>query len=256
MFDKTMTISYGIDLALPFLSIIGFVLVLVVRRKFIPVILTTIAFWLYLQLYYSCDPIAFTPACILELDKDSWLVGRAVFVLLHLITLVLYLVFNRKALFFISYGMMLILAADYIHYSGVDLITGVVLTIKSLIFPKGFNVEFFILAMPMFSTIGLMLALATRQKYRWWILSAIMYWVGLGFYYSICPIAIYVSPLSVINGDYWLVTREIIFLSQLVLMILYMILDKKYFFWIAYVIMLVLIIEQLYSYFWGDYFGP
>ena len=109
---------------------------------------------------------------------------------------------------------------------------------------------------PMLSTIILALTLTIREKYNWFIVPAIVYWVAIGFYYSINPLAIFVCPSFFQNGDHWLIIKGWIVLLYLLFLASYLIFNKKNLFWISYGIMTFLIVECIYSFSFGEYFGP
>ncbi|MHC4854833.1 MAG: hypothetical protein ACYS72_00325 [Planctomycetota bacterium] len=252
MLSQFMTVSYWIDMAFPSLSIIALILVLAVRREFVPVVLITIIWWVILNLYYPSSTVSslLFPAPILELDEDPWLIARAVLVVLHLFMLLLYLIFNKKTFFYLSYGIVLILSADYLHYSGSCMISKVGEILDYL------HITYLSFAGPMLSTVGLALTLAIREKYKWFIVPAVVYWVALGFYYSVNPLAVFICPFFVQNGDHWLFIKGWIFLLYLLLLASYLIFNRKSLFWICYCIMTFLIVECIYGFSFGEYFGP
>lgn len=113
-----------------------------------------------------------------------------------------------------------------------------------------------LLCAPFLSIIGYALVLAIRPKYKWTSLITVIFWACIGLYVVLCPIAILVFPEFISNTAIWPSARALVVILYLLLLVLYLIFNKKLLFHTSYGLMLLFIIEYLYSFFFGTYSGP
>lgn len=256
MFDGT-TIFHKINYVFPLLVFFSLALALAIRRKHMRLVLCTLVYWIGLLFYYLVSSTATItlPEIFLWNAPQFWLVGRTAIIVLYLGMIILYMVFGKSILFRISYGIMLALvASEYLFYFGSVLTSG---DDFGFLLPSHINISFACLntAAPLISSVALALALGVRKHYLWPILVGMSCWAWLGFYYTIFPF-VYVCSPGLFDFYIWAIIRTFILVMYSIMIALYTILNKRNLFWISFGLTIFLLIEQFYSYFWGEYYGP
>lgn len=259
MFDET-TIFYKVNFVFPLLVFTSLALALAIRRKYMRVILCTLVYWTGLHFYYAFSTTAgiTLPGTILSFAPQFWLIGRMLIILLYLVTIVLYVISGKGILFRTSYGIMLALVISE-HLYGVG---SMIAWDSACEYMEAFSpdivisFEYFNVAAPLISSIALALALGIRKKYVWAILIGMTCWAWISYHYMIFPFVFVCFPGFLLDFQYWTIARTLVLVLHLVTIALYMILNKRHLFWVSYGLVIFLVLEQYYSYFWGEYFGP
>ena len=256
MFDGT-TIFHKVNYIFPLLVFFTLALALAIRRKYMKLILCTLVYWVGLLFYYLVSTTAtFTlPEIFLWNASQFWLVGRTAIIVLYLAMVILYIIFGKRILFRISYGIMLaLIVSEYLYYFGSVITHG---DDFGVFLPShiNFSIVCFNIAAPLISSVTLALALWVRKRYAWLILASMSCWAWLAFYYLIYPF-VYVHSPGLLDPNIWAIIRTLALAIHFTMILLYVILNNRKLFWVAYGTAIFLLLEQLYSYFRGEYFGP
>lgn len=109
------SISEIVNFFLPFASIAGYILILLTKQKHKWACLISVVFWTGLGICFAISPLMTLVFPEFIYDPNIWGSVRSTAIILYLLLLVSYTIFNKDILFKVAYGLMLIIIIEYFY---------------------------------------------------------------------------------------------------------------------------------------------